>query len=75
MSYPTSHRGWPCMERGVKVSIEVCSDLKESEEERPTCRLLVLIDCLFSLLTYFSLLCHSTVGTSGGSCASPHSCC
>jgi hypothetical protein len=37
--------------------------------------LLVLIDCLFSLLTYFSLLCHSTVSTSSGSCASPGSHC
>jgi hypothetical protein len=50
---------------GVEVSIEVHSNLKDSEEEHPTCRLLVLIDCLFSLLTYSSLLCHSIVSTSG----------
>jgi hypothetical protein len=70
VSYPTSHWGWLSVEGGVDVSIEVHSDLKDSEEERPTCRLLVPIDCRFSLLIYFSLLCHSTVGTSVGSVSS-----
>jgi hypothetical protein len=68
VSYLMSHWGWPCVTGGVEVSIEVHSDLKDFEEEHPTCRLLVFIDCLFSLLTYFSFLCHSTVGTSSGSC-------
>jgi hypothetical protein len=49
VSYPASHRGWPCMTGGIEVSIEVHSDLQDSEEDRPACRLLVLIDCLFSL--------------------------
>jgi hypothetical protein len=35
VSYPASHRGWPCMERGIEVLIEVRSDLKDSEEECP----------------------------------------
>jgi hypothetical protein len=45
VSYPTSHQGWPSVEGGVEVSIEVYSDLKDSEE-CPACRLLMLIGCL-----------------------------
>jgi hypothetical protein len=43
VSYLASYRGWPSVERGVKVSVEVCSDLKNSEEECSACRLLVPI--------------------------------
>jgi hypothetical protein len=74
VSYLTSHRGWPKVEGGVEVLIKVCSDFKELEEERPACRLPVSIDCL-SVSDLLSLLCHSTVGTSGGSCASFRSRC
>jgi hypothetical protein len=34
------------VEGGVEVSIEVHSDLKDSEEERPACRSLITIGCL-----------------------------
>jgi hypothetical protein len=73
VSYPASHQGWPCVTGGIEVSVEVHSDLKDSEEEHPACRLPVLIDCL-SVIDLLSLLCHSTVGTSNRSCASPRSC-
>jgi hypothetical protein len=64
---------WPSVERGVEVSIEVHLDLKDSEKERPACRLLVFIGYL-SVPDLLSFLCHSAVGTSGGSCTSfgPH---
>jgi hypothetical protein len=45
--------GWPSIERGVEVSIEVCSDLNDSEEERPACRSLILI-VAFQSLTYLA---------------------
>jgi hypothetical protein len=48
ISYPAVNRGWLSVERGVEVSIEVCSDLKDSEEKRSACRLPMLIDSLFS---------------------------
>jgi hypothetical protein len=62
-------RGWPSVEGGVEVSIEVHSDLKDSEEEFPACRSLVFIGCL-SVPDLLSLLCYSVVGTSCRSCAS-----
>jgi hypothetical protein len=68
LSYPTSHRGWPSMEGGIEVLIEVHSDLQDSEEGHSTCRLPMSIGCL-SVLDLLSLLCHSTIGTSSGSCA------
>jgi hypothetical protein len=74
VSYPASHRGWPSVEGGVEVSIEISSDLKDSEEECPACRLPMFIDRL-SVPDLLSFLCHSTVGTSIGSCASPRSRC
>jgi hypothetical protein len=55
--------GWPSVEGGVEVSIEVCLDLSDSEE-RPTCRSLVSIGCL-SVPDLLSFLCYSAVGTSG----------
>jgi hypothetical protein len=70
--YHSINCGWPSVEGGVEVSIEVCSDALKSEEERSACRLSVIIDCL-SVSNLLSLLCHSAVGTSGGSCASPGS--
>jgi hypothetical protein len=65
---PLVSQGWPSVEGGVEVLIEVCSDLKESEEECPTYRLPVFTDC-FSVIDLLSHLCHSTISTSGGSCA------
>jgi hypothetical protein len=72
-SYPAINWGWLSVERGVGVSIEVHSDLKYSEEERPACRLLMFTD-RFSVIDLLSCLCHSTVGTSGGSCATSCPC-
>jgi hypothetical protein len=46
VSYPAINRGWPSVDAGVEVSIEVHSDLKDSEGECPTCRLLISMDCL-----------------------------
>jgi hypothetical protein len=54
--------GWSSVEGGVKVSVEVCSDLSDSEE-RPTCRPLVSIGCL-SVPDLLSSLCYSAIGTS-----------
>jgi hypothetical protein len=46
VSYPTSYRSWTSVDGRVEVAIKVCSDLKDSEEECPTCRLLMLTGCL-----------------------------
>jgi hypothetical protein len=64
--------GWPSIEGGVKVSIEVVSDTVELERECSACRLPMIIGCL-SFSNLLSPLCHSTVGTSDGSCASSSS--
>jgi hypothetical protein len=53
----------PCVTGGVEVSVEVHSDLQNSEEERPACRLAMSIGCVL-VLDLLSFLCHSTVGTS-----------
>jgi hypothetical protein len=66
-------RGWPSVEGGVKVSIEVRSDLSDSEE-CPACRSLVSIGCL-SVSDLLSFLCYSAVGTSSQSYASSRSHC
>jgi hypothetical protein len=55
VSYPVSHWGWPSVEGGVKVAIEISSDLKDSEEERPTCRFPMSTVCL-SVSDLLSLL-------------------
>jgi hypothetical protein len=68
-SYHTINRGWPSIEGGVKVSIEVRSDALNSEEKCSACRSLMILEC-FSVLDLLSLLCHSAVGTSFGSCTS-----
>jgi hypothetical protein len=62
-------QGWPSVEGGVEVSIEVRSDLEDLEKEHPTCRSLVFIG-YFSVPDLLSFLCYSAVGTSGGSCTS-----
>jgi hypothetical protein len=56
-------RGWPSMEGGVEVSIEVRLDLSDLEE-CPACRSLVSRGCL-SVPNLLSLLCYSAIGTSG----------
>jgi hypothetical protein len=61
--------GWLSVDRGIEVSIKVHSDLSDSVEEHPACRSLVSIGCL-SVPDLLSFLCHSAVGTSGGSYAS-----
>jgi hypothetical protein len=66
-------RGWPSVEGGVEVSVEVHLDLKDSEEEHPACRSLVFMGYL-SVPDLLSFLCYSAVSTSSGSCTSPHSC-
>jgi hypothetical protein len=40
----------------------------EHQREHSACRLLMIIEC-FSVSNLLSLLCHSSVGTSIGSCA------
>jgi hypothetical protein len=72
-SYHPHNCGWPSVEGGVEVAIEVCSDASELERKRSTCRPLMIIDC-FSVSDLLSLLYHSTISTSIGSCASPGSC-
>jgi hypothetical protein len=65
--------GWPALKVGVEVSVEVHSDVVESPREHSTCRSLMIIEH-FSVSNLLSLLCHSSVGTSIGSCApSDHS--
>jgi hypothetical protein len=68
-SYPPHNHGWPSVEGGIEVAIEVCSDVVELERKHSACRSLVIMDCL-SVPDLLSLLCHSTVSTSLGSCAS-----
>jgi hypothetical protein len=72
-SYLPVNRGWPSMEGGIDVSVEVHSDLQDSVEECPACRSLIPIGC-FSVFDLLSFLCYSTVGTSGRSCASSRPC-
>jgi hypothetical protein len=52
--YLPINRGWLSIEAGVEVSIEVRSDLKDSEEDCPTCRSLIFMGCLsvFDLLSF-----------------------
>jgi hypothetical protein len=68
--------GWPDLSPqvsdGVRVTIEVLSNV-ESLEEHSTCRSLVVICCLL-VPDLLSSLCHSTVGTSVRSCAPCHPC-
>jgi hypothetical protein len=66
---PLHANGWPSVKGGVEVFIEVCSEVVEPEKECSTCRSLMVIDCL-SVPDLLSLLCHSAVSTSLGSCAS-----
>jgi hypothetical protein len=40
----TYYHGWPSVEGGVKVAIEVCSDTTELKREHSACRLLMIID-------------------------------
>jgi hypothetical protein len=66
-SYHSINRGWPSIEGGVEVTIEVCSDASKHEKERSACRSLVIIDYI-SVPDLLSFLYHSAVGTSFGSC-------
>jgi hypothetical protein len=65
---PLRADGWPNLEVGVEVSVEVHSDVVDSLRGNSACRSLMIIECL-SVLDLLSLLCHSPVGTSAGSCA------
>jgi hypothetical protein len=56
-SYPPCNHGWPSVERGVEVAMEVCSDAEELQREHSACRSLMIIDC-FSVSDLLSLLCH-----------------
>jgi hypothetical protein len=71
---PLHADGWPDLEVGVEVSIEVRSNVVEYQGEHSTCRSLMIIECL-SVSNLLSLLCDSSVGTSVGSCASFGPCC
>jgi hypothetical protein len=63
--------GWPSVEGGIEVSVEVRSDLSDLEEH-PACRSLVSLGRL-SVPDLLSFLHYSAVGTSGGSYAPPRS--
>jgi hypothetical protein len=69
---PLCPDGWPVLscavQDGVSVTIEVRTTV-EGSEGHYTCRLLMIIGCL-SVPDLLSSLCHSTIGTSIGSCAS-----
>jgi hypothetical protein len=68
---PIRADGWPDLSVGGASRIQVTIEVKSSVgdlEGHSTCRLLVFIGCL-SVLDLHSFLCHSTVGTSIGSCA------
>jgi hypothetical protein len=69
---PLCADGWPDLEVAIEVSVEVCSDAVEYQREHSACRSLMIIECL-SVSNLLSLLCHSSVGTSVGSCA-PFNC-
>jgi hypothetical protein len=56
--------GWPNMEGGIEVFVEVHSDLSDLEEECPACRSLVSTGFL-SVPDLLSFLCYSAIGTSG----------
>jgi hypothetical protein len=68
----SSNAAWPDLEVGVKVSVEVRSEVGDLALGNSTCRSLMIIGCL-SVSDLLSLLCHRTVGTSFGSC-SPADC-
>jgi hypothetical protein len=65
--------GWPDLEVGVEVSVEVHSDVVGSSRGNSACRSFMITECL-SVSNLLSLLCHSSVGTSARSCSpSDHS--
>jgi hypothetical protein len=72
-SYLSHNHGWPSIEGGVEVTIEVCSDVSKLGKECSACRSLMILDCL-SVFDLFSILCHSAVSTSFGSYAPLGSC-
>jgi hypothetical protein len=66
-------RGWPSVEGGIEVSVEVRSNAGDLAEERSACRCFVFVlICPFNLI---SRLYYSSIGTSDGSCASSGSHC
>jgi hypothetical protein len=65
---PLCPDGWPDLEVGVEVSVEVHSDVMGSLRGNSACRSLMIIECL-SVSNLLSLLCHSSIGTSTGSCS------
>jgi hypothetical protein len=62
----SSDAAWPTLEVGVEVSVEVHSEVGSLRGDS-ACRSLMIIEC-FSVSNLLSLLCHSTIGTSLGSC-------
>jgi hypothetical protein len=60
--------GWPDLEVGIEVSVEVRSDVEDLSRGNSTCRSLMIIGCFF-VSNLLSLLCHCAVGTSPGSCS------
>jgi hypothetical protein len=63
---PLRADGWPDLQVGVEVSVEVHSDVEGFAEGNSACRSLMIIEC-FSVSNLLSLLCHRAVGTSIGS--------
>jgi hypothetical protein len=60
--------GWPDLEVGIEVSVEVHLDVEDLSRGNSACRSLMIIEC-FSVSNLLSLLCHCAVGTSTGSCS------
>jgi hypothetical protein len=64
--------GWPSVEGGIEVSMEVRSNAGDLAEGHSACRCFALVlICPFNLISH---LYYSSIGTSDGSCASsgPH---
>jgi hypothetical protein len=60
--------GWPSIEGGIEVSVEVRSNTGDLAEEHTACRCFVFVlICPFNLISH---LYYSSVGTSDGSCTS-----
>jgi hypothetical protein len=70
---PLRADGWPNLEVGIEVSVEIHSDVEDLSRGNSACRSLMIIGC-FSVSNLLSLPCHHAVSTSTGSCSpSDHS--
>jgi hypothetical protein len=63
---PLHADGWPDLEVGIEVLVEVHSDVEDLSRGNSACRSLMIIGCFF-MSNLLSLLCHCAIGTSPGS--------